>query len=556
MILAPQDRIEDYTRRGWWGRRRIHDWLFEHAAAAPERIALVDAPNREAFLDGSPRRLDWSGVERESARIAGALVANGVRKDDVVLIQLPNGIELPLAYLACLRIGAIATPVPVQYREHELAHIADIARPKVALTASRVLKHPAADTLRLLARSRRWLETVIALGDPALARTPDDAMLRHAEAAAAVDADDIATICWTSGTEGVPKGVPRSHNEWLAIPENIILSARLAPGCHLLNPFPLVNMAGIAGQFLPWLILGGKLAMHHPFDLDVFLAQVRDEGIDYSVAAPAILTTLAHDRDHLDSLSGTRLRALGSGGASLPEATVRTLAERHGIDIINYFGTNEGASLTSSSLDLPDPALRAQYFPRFGAGGHEWKLPVSRRVSTRLVDPATGEDITVAGTPGELRVKGPAIFAGYWNAPELTARAFDDQGYYRTGDLFEIAGERHELYRFAGRLKDIIVRGGFNISAEELENLLASHPSVREVAVVGYPDERLGERVCAVVVPRGAPPTLAALVGYLRDERRMAAYKLPERIEVVDALPRNPVGKVLKRDLRERLKDR
>ena len=133
----------------------------------------------------------------------------------------------------------------------------------------------------------------------------------------------------------------------------------------------------------------------------------------------------------------------------------------------------------------------------------------------------------------------------------MTAKAFDDRGYYRSGDLFEIAGERNELYRFVGRLKDIIVRGGFNISSEEIEALLLAHPKVREAAVVGYPDDVMGERVCAVVATHeGQSLSLPELVEFLRTEKRIAAYKLPERLMPVDALPRNPVGKLLKRELR------
>jgi acyl-CoA synthetase len=546
MILAPRERIAEYTARGWWGTRRIHDWFADSARANPERIALCDPPNREAIVGGTPRRLSWRELERAVEGLAGVLAALGVVKDDVVLVQLPNCVELPIAYLACLRLGAIITPVPVQYREHELAHILGLTQPKLVLTAERILKHGHLDMLGRLSLGA-GATTVLGLHEIPAAGVGAQV--------ADVDANDIATICWTSGTEGVPKGVPRSHNEWLAIPENIIVSAGLRPGAHLLNPFPLVNMGGIAGQLLPWLILGGRLVMHHPFSLELFLDQLRDEEIDYSVAAPALLTTLAQSADLLEGIAGRRLQALGSGGGPLPEWTVRTLADRHGISVVNYFGTNEGASLTSSALDLPDPALRASCFPRFGAGGHEWKLPVSTRVSTRLVDPDSEKDIDEPGLPGELRVKGPAIFAGYWRAPELTARAFDERGYFRTGDLFEIAGSKGELYRFAGRLKDIIVRGGFNISSEEVESLLLAHPGVREAAVVGYPDTVLGERVCAVIVPHpGAKPALEELVAFLRDARHIAAYKLPERLVTLDALPRNPLGKVLKRTLRENLR--
>ncbi len=550
MILNPQERIDEYTSRGWWGTRRIQDWFDDNLRTRPDTEALIDAPNRADFIDGAPRRLTWRALAAEADMYATAFLELGLTGDDIVCVQLPNCVELPAVYLACLRLGIVVTPVPVQYREHELEHILGITQPRAIVTAARILHHDHAAMMRGLAARHPSVHTVLAIDALPRWEADGDRIAQH-EREHPTGANDVFTICWTSGTEGVPKGVPRSHNEWLAIPENIILSGGLKPGCHLLNAFPLVNMAGIAGQFLPWLLTGAKLVMHHPFNLGIFLTQVKDEAIDYTVAAPAILATLAQNPDLMAGLEGSRLRAIGSGGGPLAEWTVRVFTERYGIDVINYFGTNEGASLTASALDLPDPALRASYFPRFGVDDYEWKLPVARRVRTRLVDPDTGLDIDTPGTPGELRVRGPAIFPGYFRAPDMTARAFDSQGYYRTGDLFEIAGERRELYRFVGRLKDIIVRGGFNISSEELEALLLAHPKVREVAIVGYPDDNLGERVCAVVVPQaGATLALPELVAFLRTEKKVASYKLPEKLLLLDALPRNPVGKVLKRDLR------
>ena len=170
------------------------------------------------------------------------------------------------------------------------------------------------------------------------------------------------------------------------------------------------------------------------------------------------------------------------------------------IEVINYFGSNEGAALSSSPLDMPVRSQRALYFPRMGVPGFDWKMNVSRKIQTRLVDIDNGQDIDTGGQIGELRFKGPTIFSGYFKAPELTARAFDEQGFYRTGDLFEIAGDRNQYYRYAGRHKDIVIRGGMNISSEEIEGLIMSHPQVRDAAVIGAPDATMGERVCAVVV--------------------------------------------------------
>jgi acyl-CoA synthetase (AMP-forming)/AMP-acid ligase II len=247
------------------------------------------------------------------------------------------------------------------------------------------------------------------------------------------------------------------------------------------------------------------------------------------------------------------LRVIGSGSAPLSSWMVAGWKDRHGIDVTNFFGSNEGVALIGDPETIPDPELRARYFPRMGAAGYEWRNRGARGMQTRLVDLASGEEITEPGRPGELRIKGPTVFAGYLGG--AGADAFDEDGFFRAGDVFEIAGEGDDLryYRYVDRAKDLVIRGGMNISPAEIEGLLAGHPQIAESAVVGYADPVLGERACVVVVPKaGETPTLEEVVAFLRD-KQIASYKLPERLEIVDALPRNAVGKVLKRDLRARL---
>ena len=215
--------------------------------------------------------------------------------------------------------------------------------------------------------------------------------------------------------------------------------------------------------------------------------------------------------------------------------------EDRGIEIVNVFGSNEGAAMLSTRANVPDPEERARFFPR----------PDGHGVEVRLVDIDSGEEITEAGRPGELRFRGPTVFDGYLAS---TGEEFDDQGYYRTGDVFELAGDGDppRLLRFVDRAKDIIIRGGMNISAAEVEALVSSHPAVAECAAIAYPDGDLGERVgLFVVAAADAAPTLAEIADHLRG-LGVASYKLPERIELVAALPRNPVGKVMKPDLRQR----
>lgn len=351
-----------------------------------------------------------------------------------------------------------------------------------------------------------------------------------------MDADATFTLCWTSGTEGLPKGVPRSHNQWMIAARTIVEAVQLQPGARLLNTFPLTNPGSLSGMVVPWLLTGGALVQHQPFDLEVFLGQIRDERIDYTCASPALLATLLQNEALTTGIDWARLRRIASGSAPLSEWLVRGYAERFGVEIVNCYGSSEGAALYSCALDVPDHGQRAHFFPRLGAQGFDWSLSIGGLIETRLVDLDSGDVVREPGQQGELRVKGPNVFGGYYNAPELNAAAFDADGFYRTGDTFEIAGDRSQFYKFVGRTKDIVIRGGFNISAAEIEGLIQAHPQVREVAIIGQPDPRLGERVCAVVVPaQDASLDLPQLIAYLRDEVGIAAYKLPERLVLVDS---------------------
>jgi acyl-CoA synthetase (AMP-forming)/AMP-acid ligase II len=224
--------------------------------------------------------------------------------------------------------------------------------------------------------------------------------------------------------------------------------------------------------------------------------------------------------------------------------------------VMNFYAANEGQVLASGIDDCPDPEDRARFFPRFGAEGFTFANRCTRGMQSRLVDPTTNEVLDEPGVLGELRVKGPTMFPGYWRRPDLTAKAFDDDGYFRTGDLFEIgvASGEPSRYRFVGRLKDLIVRGGFKIAPEEIENLLAGMPAIQEAAVVGLPNPRTGdEDVCVVAVPRaGQSVALADIKAFLK-EKDVAAYKIPRRLVVFDSLPRNALGKIIKREIREKV---
>ncbi len=566
MRAATPEQIDTYTRQGWWGTDTLIDLFLRQAESTPQVVALVDPPNRAEFTEGSPQRLTYAELRAQVDRLAAALVRLGLGPDQVIMVQLPNIAELVITYLAAARIGAIISPVPVQYRTHELRQVLALAEPSVYITARTFNGFDYLAMLNGLLPDFPSVRALIAAG----ANVPEgvvslDRLLAEphdAEALAAylrrhpLDANDVLTLCWTSGTEADPKGVPRSHNHWLSIAYVTVDGAELRPGDRLLNPFPLVNMSAIGGMLVPWLLTGGALVMHQPLNLGVFLQQIKQEGIHYTVAPPVLLNLLLLKPALLADSDLSTIRCIGSGSAPLSPWMVSQWSERYGIPVLNFFGSNEGTGFVSTPGDIPDPSERARFFPRYGVPGWRWKLRNAGALSTKLVDPETKAVITEPGVAGELAIRGPAVFSGYYKRPDLTARAFDADGYFYTGDLFAIAGEGGELnrYRFVGRWKDIILRAGMKIAPEELENLLADFPKIAECAVVGIPDRRLNEeQVFVVVVAKpGEQPALSEIVNFLKS-KDIAAYKLPKKLVRVEALPRNPVGKVLKRALREKI---
>ncbi len=546
MQTSAPERIALFRKLGWWGDTTTWQWFEAAVEAAPDALALLDPPNRESFTAGPPLRLSWRELRECALGLAASLRGAGIGRDDIVLMQLPNCVESIVAYLACAALGAILSPVPMQYAGHELGEIAHKLHPRAYLGAANFKGEDlAARHAALFDAGTRVLALgphSIAPGAPGLETPP----------IAAVSADDVFTICWTSGTTGTPKGVPRSHNQWLA-QTLAVIETGVEPGMTMLCPFPMVNMASLAGFFFPWLRCRGTLVLHHPLDLPVFLGQIQAEQVAYTIAPPALLNMLLKQRELMERFDLSSLRLVASGSAPLASWMVREFQQEYGITVVNIFGSNEGMSLASSGLDVPDPERRATLFPRFGVAGIAWANCISERMRTRLVDPLDDTPISEPGRPGEMQIWGPNVIDGYFDALETDLEVFSADGFFRTGDLFEIAGsgEDSRYYRFVGRCKDIIVRGGMKISPDEIDTLLAGHPLLAEAAVCAWPDEVLGERICVVAVPKpGASVGLQDIVSFL-EEKQLARFKLPEKLVLAEALPRNPLGKLVRPALRE-----
>ena len=232
-------------------------------------------------------------------------------------------------------------------------------------------------------------------------------------------------------------------------------------------------MAAIGGFLYYWLKLRNLMVLHHPFDPVVFLSQIQSEKISYTIAPPAVLNKLLVDRETIQqAFDLSSLHTIGSGSAPLSPSMIRGFEDHFDIKVTNLFGSNEGAALVGNAIDIPDPEDRAGYFPRFGRPEHEWDNRLAAMIRTRITNLDSGEEITEPGMPGELCISGPTVFDGYYKSDHDNAGVFTQDSFFRTGDLFQIAGPQNCFYQFVGRCKDIIIRGGMKISPEELDTVL------------------------------------------------------------------------------------
>jgi len=563
MILDSESRIREFTQKGWWGTETVTDIFKKNAYQRPQAEALIDPPNRKTLAGGTPKRLTYEQMDEAVDNLALRLLELEVKKDDIIMVQLPNVVELAICYFAVARVGAIISPIPVQYRKHELRYTMGHLEPKVFVTVRNFNNFDYLQQALEVKNEMPFLRHLIVVGEdlPDQVISMEELLTEDTVSkypAGYLDthpyrqgANEIWTICWTSGTEASPKAVPRTHNQWLNIGQGLTSTPKLWYGDALLMPFPLINLAAISALFIPWLLCAGKLCLHHPFDPTMFVKQLEQEQINYTGGAPAILVTLAKQPGLLDSINTSALRVMGCGSAPPSPWLISEFWEKYGIQIFNLWGANEGTLMTNNADDIPDINERATLFLRWGDSRIRSSIWFAERVKTKLQDPETGELIEEAGKVGELLYYGPNIFPGYFKQPEKTEKAFDSEGYYKTGDLFSIEGENRDHYKFHGRLKDMIIRGGQNISPEEIENLVLGLPKIKDAAAIGVPDDRLGEKTCVYVVPKeGEGITIEEIVDFLKT-KDIAVYKLPEILEIIDAIPRNPVGKILKDTLRK-----
>jgi cyclohexanecarboxylate-CoA ligase len=513
-------------------------WRNESLLAYVDRWAR-ERPTRTAFIDGRGR-YTWQELARAVDRAAHGLRAHGLERGGVLSCQLPNWNEAAVLFLAALRLGAIVNPIPPTYRASELRFMLGLLGSQVAVVPAQFRGFDHAGMLSALRPALPALRHVLVArgGGPEQTR-PLQALLdepweRRAgpESLPGTDPNAVHEVVFTSGTTGEPKGVMHTQNTTLSLLHRAIERLELTDRDVMLMASTVGHQTGFLFGYCLTVLLGATTVWMDVWNVDEGARLIEAEGVTCSMGATPFLRDLTYAERRRDPRS---LRLFIAAGAPIPRALVRDARERLGCVVSAGWGMTENGLCTCNGLRDPEEKI-------FDSDG----VPLPG-VELRVVDDA--ERDVGPGVEGDLLSRGCSHFVGYYERPAFTADAHTPDGWFRTGD--RATRDRDGYVTITGRAKDIIIRGGENIPIVEVENLLYTHPKIAGVAIVAMPDARLGERACAVVVPReGQTLTLAEIVAFL-EGHELARQKFPERLELVSEFPTTPSGKVQKYRLRD-----
>jgi acyl-CoA synthetase (AMP-forming)/AMP-acid ligase II len=520
LLRWDDERASAAYAQGWWSDTTLADALREAAQRTPERVALIDANHRLSCAD----------LCRQATALAHALHAR-IPPSSVVSFMLPNWHEAAVIYLATTLSGMVANPILPSMRDRELRFILEDSDSRMVFVPSVFGRHDYPSMFRrVTAQLESPPDVVVLRGDcgpdqktfeslttqPAPMSPPPRPLPR-------LNPDAVRMILYTSGTTGRPKGVLHSHNSIHALMRQIRDHWSVEPGDTFLVASPIAHIGGSIYAFESPLLLGTTAVMMDRWNADDAVQLMQAEHCTHMAGATPFLEQLLAAAQRIGNRL-PHLKLFVCGGASVSAALIRRAATYFESAVVTrVYGSTEVPVTTIGAPDNPERAADTD--------GHVGVAEV------KLVD-------------GEIRVRGPQMLVGYLH-PEDEGESFDTEGYFRTGDLARWVDDEYLVV--IGRAKDIIIRNGENISPKEVEDVLVSHPEITEVAIVGLPDDRTGERACAVLVPAVKPgPDLATLRAFLADSG-VARFKVPEQVVIWDHLPKNDAGKVLKHQIKAAL---
>ena len=522
-----------YRRKGYWGDATLADYW---------RMAVLCSPEKEAVTDLQGTSYSYAELDEAAGRVAAYLRGIGIAPGDFVSVQLPGWAEFTVIYIACLKAGAVINPICSIFRNNELVYILNKCASKVLFIPSEFKGYNYSGMRGVLLEKVPSLMDIVSVEkDKKVAvGTTLDALLRsHPPVSGQVprSADDLAAVVFTSGTEGHPKGVMFTHNNIIASEK--AFAARINFTCYdvFLMPSPVGHATGFHHGVTMTFMFGAKSVLQDVFKPEVSLKLIEREKCTLGMGA----TPFAFDMLEVlktQSYDISSMRFFLCGGAPIPRQMMKE-SLKSGLKVTGVYGSTESPPHVATSLT--DSAEKIISTDGVAVAGVEVKV------------------VDACGRPareGEEASRGPNVFVGYLKEPELTAKAIDNEGWFFSGDLCTIDDEGY--IRITGRKKDIIIRGGENISSCEVEDVLLQHPNIHEAGVVAMPDPRLGEKACAYIAlnDAGKGLTLDELRAFFA-AKDISKHKCPERIEIVERLPRTESGKIqkflLKQDLKNKL---
>jgi cyclohexanecarboxylate-CoA ligase len=533
--ILPPARIKAMREAGLWGDLTLADYFDRCLTDAPDRTAVVDY--NSMTMTGS--RLSYAELADRAGRIAASLLDSGVEKGDVVSCQLPNWWQFTALVVACARIGAVINPLMPIFREREVRFMLGLAESTVFVVPREFRSFDHAEMARRLRPDLPHLRRLLVIGgngeecfERVFADERAGSDLEQRCAGRRPASDDVVELLYTSGTTGEPKGVMHTPNTLFSNLRPYAERLQLRGEDVVLMASPMAHQTGFLYGLVMPIMLGATAVLQDIWDPNRAAESIARERVTFTMASTPFLSDLS------EAVAGgghdvSSLRIFLSAGAPIPRVLVERSARVLNANIVSAWGMTENGAVTTTQLD--DPPEKAFHTDGLALPGME--IQVTDTANRPLA----------AGAEGLLKVRGCSNFVGYLKRPALYGH--DEEGWFDTGDLARIDSQGY--VRITGRSKDVIIRGGENIPVVEIEGLLFRHPAVQAVAIVGFADQRLGERACAFVVPRpNATFTYDDMVRFLEEQQTARQY-FPERLEIVEDLPRTASGKVQKFRLRE-----
>ena len=535
VVRFPQEFAARYRAKGYWEDRSLRDTFAEISARYSDRVAIIDRD----------REVTYAELDERATRLALNLLDEGLRPLDRVVVQLPNVVEFAYFYFALQKIGCIPIMALPTHRYREISQFIELSGAAACVAPDRARDFDYTKLIRRIRDAHTNLRLGIILGAApkgflSLTELIERKSVRSADElkSITIDPEDPALFQLSGGTTGVPKLIPRTHNDYVYNSKMAASVTSVGPDKILLDVLPLAHNLPLACPGLQgFFIHGGKVVLANTTRGEDIFPLIERHRITHVAVVPALLVRWIND-PLIKKFDLSSLQVIQSGGQRLqPEIRRRTKELIPSVTVQENFGMAEGMLMFVRLDDAEDVKMETV------------GRPISPDDEVRLVDDDDNE--VAPGEIGEFLARGPYTLRGYYGAPEYNARAFTTDGFYRSGDLMRQHPSGN--YIVEGRKKDLINRGGEKISAEEIENLILTHPAVQNVACVPIPDAILGERMCACVILRkGRSLALPDLVAFLA-EQEIAKHKLPERLEIMDDFLLSPFGKVSKKDLTDRI---